>query len=28
MYAQNYPDGIEEKSFEKIVTHEMAHVCI
>lgn len=25
LYAQNYPEGIEEKSFEKLITHEMAH---
>ena len=25
LYSQNYPQGIEEKSFEKLITHEMAH---
>ena len=25
LYRQNYPEGIEEKSFEKLITHEMAH---
>ena len=25
IYAENYPDGIEENSFEKLFTHEMAH---
>ena len=25
LYGQNYPDGIEDKSFEKLITHEMAH---
>ncbi|MCD4819419.1 MAG: hypothetical protein K8S23_12075 [Candidatus Cloacimonetes bacterium] len=25
LYAQNYPEGIEEKFFEKLITHEMAH---
>ncbi len=25
IYAENYPDGIEENSFEKLLTHEMAH---
>lgn len=25
LYSQNYPDGIEEMSFEKLITHEMAH---
>ena len=25
LYSQNYPDGIEENSFEKLITHEMAH---
>lgn len=25
LYDQNYPEGIEEKSFEKLLTHEIAH---
>ena len=25
IYAENYPDGIEENSYEKLLTHEMAH---
>ena len=25
LYNQNYPEGIEERSFEKLITHEMAH---
>lgn len=25
LYAQNYPDGIEEKSFAKLLAHEIAH---
>ena len=25
LYAQNYPDGIEKKSFEKLLAHEIAH---
>ena len=25
LYSKNYPEGIEEKSFEKLITHEMAH---
>lgn len=25
LYKQIYPEGIEEKSFEKLITHEMAH---
>lgn len=25
LYSQNYPEGVEEKSFEKLITHEMAH---
>lgn len=25
LYSQIYPEGIEEKSFEKLLTHEMAH---
>ncbi len=25
LYAENYPDGIEENSFEKLLTHEMVH---
>ncbi len=24
-YAEIYPEGIEDKSFEKLLTHEMAH---
>ena len=25
LFSQNYPEGIEENSFEKLITHEMAH---
>lgn len=25
LYSQNYPEGIEDKFFEKLITHEMAH---
>ncbi len=25
LYAENYPDGMEENSFEKLLTHEMVH---
>jgi len=25
LYSQIYPEGIEDKSFEKLITHEMAH---
>ena len=25
LYSQIYPEGVEEKSFEKLLTHEMAH---
>ncbi|MBA7606494.1 hypothetical protein ES703_13643 [subsurface metagenome] len=25
LYSKNYPEGVEEKSFEKLITHEIAH---
>jgi hypothetical protein len=25
LYAQNYPEGVEEDSYEKLLTHEIAH---
>ncbi|MCK5398877.1 hypothetical protein KAJ26_02550 [bacterium] len=25
LYSKNYPDGIEDDSFQKLITHEMAH---